>query len=148
MKALSQRDKVSVRSAGIVPVRKVGDEYLVLMLRAYSFWDFPKGRVEAGEELIDAAIRETKEEASISPNDLVFNWGKEGYTTEPFKKGTKTATYFVAQTTTEEITLPISPELGKPEHDAYEWMTFEKAKQITIERVAKVAEWAHKKITT
>lgn len=144
-KALSQRD-VSVRSAGIVPVRKVGDQYMILMLRVYNFWDFPKGRIEPDEEPIDAAIRETGEEASINSSDLIFKWGKEGYTTEPFKKGTKTTTYFVAETTTEKIILPVSPELGKPEHDAYEWMTFDKAKSITNERIGKVVEWARKKM--
>jgi ADP-ribose pyrophosphatase YjhB (NUDIX family) len=40
----------------------------------YGTYSFPKGHVEPGEDLLDAAIRETKEEIglSINPEDVVF----------------------------------------------------------------------------
>ncbi|MFN3544397.1 MAG: NUDIX domain-containing protein [Thiobacillus sp.] len=44
------------------------------MLRAYRKRDFPKGGVEAGESPLEAAIRETAEEADL--RDLVFRWAR------------------------------------------------------------------------
>ena len=65
-------------SAGIVPVRFVNDEPLFLLLRSFgSFWDHPKGRVEDGEELLDAAMREILEETSITKDELNFRWGQK-----------------------------------------------------------------------
>ena len=49
-------------SAGVVVVRRVGDDWRFLLLRAFNHWDFPKGMVEAGEQPIEAAVREVREE--------------------------------------------------------------------------------------
>lgn len=38
------------------------NEVLLVRRRDYPIWDLPGGRVEIGEGLIDAAIRETEEE--------------------------------------------------------------------------------------
>ena len=48
-------------SAGAIVFR--GDT--VLMIRAGSRWSFPKGHVEPGETLLQAALRETREETGI-----------------------------------------------------------------------------------
>lgn len=144
MKKISKRELVN--AAGIVPVRIVDGQPLFLMLRAWTFWDFPKGRPEERETKLETALRETQEEASIPSDALEFVWGKKGYTTEPFKKGTKVTTYFVARTEQEEITLPVSPELGKPEHNEYRWVTYEEGKELTNERIGKVLDWAYELI--
>ena len=47
-------------SAGIV----ITDGDVVLGCKSYQ-WDLPKGEIEEGEEPIDAAIRETKEETGL-----------------------------------------------------------------------------------
>src|ERR1700740_2300495 len=98
-------------SAGVVVLRNTKESWLFLMLRAYRNWDFPKGMVEAGEEPLAAARREVREETLIE--DLQFNWGEVFLETGPYGNR-KIARYYVAATLTEKITLPVSPELGRP----------------------------------
>jgi 8-oxo-dGTP pyrophosphatase MutT (NUDIX family) len=133
-------------SVGIVPVLRVGHEYKFLLLRVYNYFEPPKGRAEKNENLLDTAIRETFEETSISKDELNFKWGMESYTTESYKKGTKINTFFIAETTKQNITLPINPELGKPEHHGFKWVTYDEAKKLTNERIGKVIDWAYNKI--
>jgi 8-oxo-dGTP pyrophosphatase MutT (NUDIX family) len=140
--------KIKTRSAGIVVVRKTDGEYKFLMLRFKWFYDFPKGRNEVGETLLETAIRETEEEASISRGELSFRWGLSSYTTEPYLKNKdKTTTYFLAETSKEDIILPINPELGMPEHDSYSWLSYDEAKKVTNNRIGKVVDWANERIT-
>jgi 8-oxo-dGTP pyrophosphatase MutT (NUDIX family) len=47
-----------ILSAGIVLLHRSRDRYEYLLLRAFSYWDFPKGAVESGEKpLGDKAIQ-------------------------------------------------------------------------------------------
>src|SRR5438067_2319826 len=103
-------------SAGVVVVRNVKGSWLFLMLRAYRNWDFPKGLVEPGEKPLDAAIREVTEETLIE--DLQFSWDEVYRETAPYSHN-KVARYYIAQTSTESVTLPVRPELGRAEHN--EW---------------------------
>lgn len=127
------------RSAGVVPVRWVHDEWRVLLLRAYRYWDFPKGRVEAGETPFEAARREAREEAGLE--DLDFRWGLESYRTEPYGRN-KVAEYYLAETRTEEIVLGVNPELGRPEHHEGRWLTAAEARPLVNQRILGVLRWA------
>ena len=139
--------KGHVLSAGVVVVRKSEDgTWRFLLLRAYGYWDFPKGIVESGEDPIQAAIRETKEETTIE--DLDFKWGYDFRETGPYNRGRKIARYYVAETKTKEIALPVNPEIGKPEHDAYKWASFHEAMDLVADRVKPVLEWAYMTITS
>lgn len=120
--------------------RRHNDEWLFLLLRAYGYWDFPKGIVEPGEEPLAAAIRETREETTIS--DLEFRWGHSYRDTGPYKNRSKIARYYIAETRTENIELPINPDLGKPEHDAFKWMGMKETLKIIAPRVRNAFEWA------
>ncbi len=51
-----------VRAAGGIVVDDSGD---MLLIRRNNRWDLPKGKVEAGETLIQAALREVEEESGI-----------------------------------------------------------------------------------
>lgn len=145
MSGISNREMI--KSAGIVPVKKMNDEYKFLILKTYNFVDFPKGRQEPGETLLQTAIREIGEETTIKPEELNFKWGIDSYTTEPYLKGkNKTTTYFVAETTRETIELPISLELGKPENDDWGWKSYKETKQLVNARIGKVIDWAWNKI--
>ena len=129
-------------SAGVVVVRRDTGGWRLLVLRAYRNWDFPKGGVEPGEAPLDAAIRETAEEAAIS--DLVFRWG-EGYCeTAPYRGG-KVARYYLAETAQTSITLPVSPELGRPEHDEWRWVSFIEAERLLPSRLQPILDWARKR---
>lgn len=126
-------------AAGVIPVRRVGSGWRLLVLRAYRNWDFPKGTVEAGEEPLAAARRETAEETGL--RDLEFSFG-EGYReTLPYAAG-KVARYYLAQTQEERVDLPISHELGRPEHHEWRWVTFDEAEDLLPPRLAIVLEWA------
>lgn len=121
-------------------MRRRGDQWLYLLLRAYSTWDFPKGMVEPGEDPLDGAVRETREETTVS--DLAFNWGHDFKETAPYNHGRKVARYYVAETATERVFLPVSPELGRPEHDEFRWCTHRQAMDLVSPRVARILDWA------
>lgn len=130
-------------SAGVVVVRRDEAGWRLLVLCAWGNWDFPKGMVEPGEAPLDAAIRETAEEAGV--NDLVFRWG-EGYCeTAPYRRG-KIARYYLAETSQKSITLPISAELGHPEHDEWRWVSLDEARQLLPPRLQPVLAWAEKQL--
>ena len=69
----------------MVVVRRENASWRLLVLRAYRNWDFPKGMLEPDETPLEAAIRETAEEASIT--DLVFRWGEAFCETAPYGQG-------------------------------------------------------------
>jgi 8-oxo-dGTP pyrophosphatase MutT (NUDIX family) len=119
-------------SAGVVVVRKTPDGWRVLLLRVYNYWDCPKGLVEDGEEPIDTAKREAREETTL--DDLEFAWGESFTETEPYGREKKRARYFVASTQTSAITLPVNPALGKPEHHEWRWCDFDTAEQLVNDR--------------
>ncbi len=108
------------------------------MLRAYANWDFPKGQIEAGEQELEAAIRETREETGIS--DLSFPWGMAYLETGPYGPG-KIARYYIGKTDTETVLLPVSAELGRPEHDEFRWVGYPEARELLPPRLQPVLEW-------
>lgn len=59
------------RSAGGVVVRPVaGDWHALLIKDPYGKWSLPKGHIEGGESLREAAIREVEEETGIRPETV------------------------------------------------------------------------------
>lgn len=130
-------------SAGVVVVRRAPAGWLFLMLRAYRNWDFPKGVVDPGETPLAAARREVKEETLI--DDLQFSWGEEHYETAPYSNN-KVARYYVGETRTEQVSLPINPELGRPEHNEARWLDLAGALSVSSPRVVPVVNWAAGKI--
>jgi bis(5'-nucleosidyl)-tetraphosphatase len=126
-------------SAGVVVLRQSPEGWLLLLLRAFNHWDFPKGMVETGEEPLAAAIREVEEESLIS--DLEFAWGETSTQTGPYSRG-KVARYYIARTNTLEITLPVNPELGRAEHTEFRWVDFDGAMELVSPRVRPVLKWA------
>ena len=109
-------------SCGVVVARQSGDRWLTLLLRAYHHWDFPKGIRERGEDPMQAAIREVREETSI--DDLSFEWGDRFFETGPYSRG-KIARYFIATTRQEAVVMGPSPETGVPEKFALDEQALE-----------------------
>jgi bis(5'-nucleosidyl)-tetraphosphatase len=129
----------NILSAGVVPMRRTANGWRILVLRAYRNWDFPKGRVEPGEEPIDAAKREATEETGLT--ELRFSFGDVYRETLPYAGG-KVARYYLAETDEETIRLPITHELGRPEHHEWRWVSFDEAEDLLPPRLAVILEWA------
>ncbi len=127
------------RSAGVVVLRRTSAGWRVLVLRAYRNWDFPKGLVEPGEAPFAAAIREVREETGIAR--LAFPWGEAFRETAPYAGG-KIARYYLGETETERIELPVSPELGRPEHHEWRWASFDEARALVAPRLVPILDWA------
>ncbi|SRR5918996_995388 len=134
---------IKQRAAGVVIVLKELEGWRYLVLRAYRNWDFPKGRVEPLETPLEAAIRETEEETALS--DLSFNWGEDYCETVPYTGG-KVSRYYLAQARSKAVILPISPELGRPEHHEYRWVTYEEARSLLPPRLLPILKWAQDKL--
>ncbi|NIR31240.1 MAG: NUDIX domain-containing protein [Gammaproteobacteria bacterium] len=129
-----------VLSAGVVVVRWFDEEPRYLLLRAYRYWDFPKGEVARGEDPIRTAVREVEEETTLS--DLAFRWGSAYRETPPYRGG-KVARYYVAESPRGEVHLPVSPELARPEHHEFRWLAYRAARERLAERVRPILDWAH-----
>lgn len=128
-----------VLSCGIVLARDSDHGVRTLMLRAYNYWDFPKGVSEPGEEPLQTALRELREETGIL--DAEFRWGERYLETGPYSRG-KIARYYLASTRTQEVVLGPSPDTGKPEHNAWRWLSFDEAHDLAVPRVREVVRWA------
>jgi 8-oxo-dGTP pyrophosphatase MutT (NUDIX family) len=126
-------------SCGVVLTRQTDAGWVTLLLRAYHHWDFPKGLQEEGEEPMDAAVREVREETSI--DGLDFDWGERFMETGPYSRG-KTARYYLARTDQESVVMGPSPETGEPEHHEWRWVSFDEAYDMASPRVRSVVQWA------
>ena len=129
----------TIYSAGIVPVRLSPRGERLLVLRCFSYWDFPKGEVDAGEDHLEAAVRELTEETGLV--DPVFRWGTAFIETPRYGRG-KIARYYLAEVPEGEVYLPISDELGRPEHDEFRWATPAQARRLFNPRLRAVLDWA------
>jgi 8-oxo-dGTP pyrophosphatase MutT (NUDIX family) len=133
------------RSAGIIVVHCRDSEFHYLLLRAYRYWDFPKGRVAAGEPPLAAARRETQEETGIT--DLEFRWGESFVETAPYAVrgggSSKVARYYLAYASATDVVLGVNPQLGRPEHHDYRWLPYAPARKRLGKRVRVALDWAH-----
>jgi bis(5'-nucleosidyl)-tetraphosphatase len=129
----------TVLSAGIVPVRLLPGGPRLLLLRAYRYWDFPKGETNPGEGPLATACREFSEETGLPGPD--FRWGEVYIETEPYARG-KIARYYIAVAPHGEVTLPVNPALGRPEHQEYRWVTPSQAHCLLNARLRRVLDWA------
>lgn len=127
-------------SAGVVLVRPAGAGSHYLVLRAYRNWDFPKGVVGSGENPLDAAVREVREETSL--DGLDFRWGHGFRETEPYARGKVARYYLAAPPSSSQVRLVPSPELGRPEHHEFRWATRDEAARLLPPRLQPVLEWA------
>jgi 8-oxo-dGTP pyrophosphatase MutT (NUDIX family) len=126
-------------SAGVVVIHLAESGVQYLLLRAYKNWDFPKGLVEPGEQPLDAARREVREETTLE--NLAFDWGTDYVDTGPYNKG-KISRYYLARSEATHVHLPINPELGFPEHQESRWVGFETALSMVSPRLKPVIQWA------
>ncbi len=114
-----------IESAGIAIVDLSTSEPCFLCVRAWSNWDFPKGKLEHGETHQQAAIREVGEEVTLFETvDYTIQNACAGLPVTYGKgKQQKTATYFTAiRKSKHEPFLPPDPVRGRPENDEWRWV--------------------------
>lgn len=130
--------KIRRTSSGSVILRKIDGEWHALLLRAWSHWDFPKGNVEPGETLMDAALREVNEETGIS--DLDFPWGAAFARTAVYSRD-KVAYYSIATTSTAQVVLAPNPSTGLCEHDEFRWVPWGGVPLLLSPRLGGIVDW-------
>ncbi|HET7597064.1 MAG TPA: NUDIX domain-containing protein [Burkholderiales bacterium] len=126
------------RAAGVVAFRRDHGEWRCLMLRAYRNWDFPKGELQPGEDPLAAAHRELSEETTL--DEVSMPWGAGYCETAPY--GGKIARYYIAESRDGVVSLPVSPELGRPEHHEFRWVTLAEARVLAPARLQPILVWA------
>nr|WP_315216659.1 NUDIX domain-containing protein [uncultured Duganella sp.] len=131
--------KQRMLSAGVVVLHQRADGCRYLLLRCYRNWDFPKGLVEPGETPFAAACREVGEETSLTT--LAFPWGRQYTATAPYGPG-KVARYYLALSASDDVRLPASTRLGRPEHHAFSWLPYAAARRVLGPRLLPVLDWA------
>lgn len=139
-------------SAGIIPVVIEKAKPRFLMLRVYSTWDFPKGKVDEDDDsMIETALREMEEESGIK--EVHFTWGLDFIETPPYKtkvngkKARKISRYYLGEYISGAIQLLPNPETGIIEHHEFRWVTYDEAVELNLsDRIQKVLDWAMKKI--
>ena len=133
--------RIKTISAGAVIFYWENDRPVYLLLRAYGNWDFPKGEIKQEEHPLETAKREVAEETGLT--DVIFY--DDVIETPPYGKG-KVAMFYIAEAKTKDVFLPISPDLGRPEHHEWKWLPYDDAIALLNERLKAILEWAHQKI--
>jgi mutator protein MutT len=126
-------------SSGIIIYKKENNTILYLLLRySAGHWDFPKGKIEAGETKEEAALRELKEETNLTAQiddnfeeslQYIFSYNRE--------LTQKTVYFFTGQATSTEITL-------SHEHTDFTWLPYQDAlAQLTYDNAKEVLKKAN-----
>ena len=130
------------KSCGVVLFNS--DKFLLLQhinedSRVDGHWDFPKGHVELGEEEIDTALRELKEETDIEDVDIIpsfkqfINYNISKDTLSVSKK----VIFFLAETKVWDVSL-------SSEHQNFVWLNFEEAvERLTYDNAKNILKEAH-----
>ena len=126
--------KNKIKAAGIVVIRYFEQEPKILCLRDGDSFDLPKGKIEPGEDIISAALRETEEESGVV--ELKFQWGLKMLEIPK-------VVLFIAVTDDDPIILP-NPETGEFEHEAASWLSFDEALTMLRPNLRLCVPWAMK----
>ena len=120
-------------SAGAVIFRREhGDVKFLLLYHGKNYWNFPKGKLEAGERAMSAFIREVEEETGLKHHDLKILSGfqaRDRYFLAPpgLQAGSergravlKIVIYYLVETRRREVTI-------SHEHEGFAWFGYHDA---------------------
>ncbi|GIH04532.1 hypothetical protein Rhe02_25990 [Rhizocola hellebori] len=134
--------KYARRSARIIVV---DEEFRVLLFRFYfdpkkrhegHVWITPGGGVDKGEPLVDAAVRELREETgfAVVPQQLRYVGHAEGYANFSWAKGIFRDDYFFWQTPSRELDESMQEDWERSQITGHRWWSREEL-ETTQERV-------------
>ena len=133
------------KTIGIVIFRREGDTIFYLLLHhGGRYWNFPKGRQEAGETQRQTALRELREETGITKLTFIRGF-RDGYDYsfrgEIYRQPGmvyKRAIFFLGQTDERAVTI-------SDEHRDFGWFDYPAAvRKITYPAGHKLLEHAHR----
>lgn len=130
---------IEQQSAGIITFARKNHEQKYLILHYLSgHWDFPKGKLEAGETQDQAAHRELEEETGLTAEIIPgFQESLSYMFKERGKLIKKTVTFFVGISEEQPIRL-------SREHTGYLWLPYEKAhEKLTYQNAKDLLQKAH-----
>ena len=78
--------------------------------------------------------------------DVVLAWGEDYYETQPYSGG-KVARFYLGRVESEKVVLGINPQLGKPEHHEYRWLSFADARDLLVPRLQAALDWAERRVS-
>lgn len=116
-------------SCGAIVFFKDSEKLEFLLLKYPNYWGFPKGEKEEGENELEAARREIKEETNLDV-DFIPGFRKEYEYSYWLGKRLvkKTAVFFLAKARNKDVKISW-------EHEDYRWLEFEEAlKYLTYEK--------------
>jgi 8-oxo-(d)GTP phosphatase len=125
-------------AGGVVVDDKLGVRRVLLVHRPrYDDWSFPKGKLDAGESVEQAALREVKEESGLKCR-IVRELAVTSYRYRTRNKGRlkpKSVHYFLMEPLSRRIKVPVD------EVDRAEWLEIdEAAKKLTYAQDRKLLE--------
>jgi len=132
-------------AAGAIVIRGSDGRLLLLHERTEDRWCFPKGHVDPGESLAQAAVREVREETGLNDIALIEELCEISYRFYAPKVGHnvyKSTVYFLARTLAGEV---------HPESlfDRYEWVTLDLARQrVPFETDRRVLDQADRRLAS
>lgn len=119
------------KSIGIIPVRKINNEYIFLLIHEIiGHWGFPKGHPNTEETEIETAMRELNEETEITTCDIYddFRYTQKYSFIEKNISIEKEVTFFLGLVN-EEKEISFNNEISESK-----WLSYDKAlKQLTYE---------------
>lgn len=127
---ISDKDKKATReiSAGLVVYRRTeeGPKFL-LLYHGGRYWNFPKGKIEAEEKSLEAAIRETREETGLQEEELKLRKKFKAYERYRFirskKQIFKIVIFYLAETRIRQVKL-------SKEHEGFGWFLYRDARNL------------------
>jgi len=119
------RIKRQVVAGFIIYRRTPGGIKFLLLYRRGNYWNFPKGHFESGENDLEAALRETKEETGLKRSELRIIPNFRTYEKFYFRRGQQlihdTVILYLAETRNPCVI--ISPR----EHSGFAWFLYQDA---------------------
>lgn len=123
-----------IEAAGGV-VRNKQDE--ILMISRFNKWDLPKGKIEKGEGVIEAALREVSEECGIGQCEILRELPVTYHTYKKPKTDFLKKTYWFEMKYTGEETLKPQVEEGITD---LKWMSEEEVKKNLVDSYSSIRE--------